>query len=60
MITPNHMFANFPDAILPRWPRDILLRHMDGQIPLLIHVTQQIPLEIPEATFIITQLRSNV
>ena len=46
MITPNHTFANFLDAIIPRGPKDILLCHMDGQIPLLIHLTQQISSEI--------------
>ena len=30
------------------WAQSISLRHMDGQIPLLIHATQQVLSEIPK------------
>ena len=56
----SHLLASDVESALLERALSISIRYPDGQIPLLLHTTQQVLSEIPRDTFMITQLRSDV
>ena len=57
---PSHMLARLHGCDLTEWAQSVPLRHLEGQIPLLIHALQPTLSECLKATFMITQLRCDV
>ena len=56
----SHVLASGIGCCVTEWAQSISLCHVDGQIPLLIHMLQLLPPEYLKATFIITLLWWNV
>ena len=44
----SHVLASDVGCCVTEWAQSISLRHMEGQIPVLIHVIQQTLSEVPE------------